>query len=144
MGDNDEKSQQNVDGNEKPQDQKGSEEKPQAQMVPKSRLDDMITKRNETEKEMNDLAETFVARVPEEMRSLIPDLPAAKKIKWINEAEARGIFDPKPEKKAKAPDAKRPAAKKDGNNYENMSTEELGQAAFDEIYKEAEKTFRHD
>ena len=77
--------------------------------IPKSRLDQEISKRKESEKELSEIAEELKADVPEEYKNLIPDLPAAKLIKWLRNASAKGLFDPKSKESI---DSKRPGDKK--------------------------------
>jgi hypothetical protein len=55
------------------------------------------------------------------MRELIPDLPPAQKIKWIQQANAKGLFEPK----SKEPiDSKRPG-EKPPTNFEGMSPQAI-------------------
>lgn len=76
--------------------------------IPKSRLDAEIQKRKDADASLTEISASFVESVPEEMRDLIPDLPPSKKIKWIQQANAKGLF----ESKAKEPiDSKRPGSK---------------------------------
>jgi len=82
-------------------------------MVPKSRLDSEIEKRKGAESELKDIAEELKADIPEEFKDLIPDLPPSKLIKWIRNANAKGLFDPKNENDdTKEIDKKRPSSKK--------------------------------
>ena len=89
--------------------------------IPKSRLDAEIEKRKAGETALKEVAEQFVESIPEDMRELIPDLPPAAKIKWIQQANAKGLFDAK----TKEPiDAKRPNDKKP-TNFEGMSPQAI-------------------
>ena len=88
--------------------------------IPKSRLDAEIEKRKAGETALKEVAEQFVESIPEDMRELIPDLPPAQKIKWIQQANAKGLFDAK----TKEPiDAKRPNDKKP-SNFEGLSPQQ--------------------
>lgn len=76
--------------------------------IPKARLDAEIQKRKDSETALAEVAEGFINSIPEEFRDLIPDLPPSKKIKWIQQSTAKGLF----ESKAKEPiDSKRPGSK---------------------------------
>ena len=85
------------------------EDKDNKNMVPKSRLDQEIEKRKDAEKVLQEICDNLVEDVPEDKRSIIPDLPPSKKITWIREANKQGIFD---EKKAESIDSKRPGDQK--------------------------------
>ena len=63
--------------------------------VPISRLNEEIEKRKALETELGTVAEKLVEDVPEEFKALIPDLPAGKKITWIKDATAKGLFTSK-------------------------------------------------
>jgi hypothetical protein len=84
--------------------------------IPHARLNQEIEKRKATETALKEVADGFVENVPEEMRDLIPDLPPAAKIKWIRDASAKGIFDPKPQEGI---DTKRPGGKPPAD-FKNM------------------------
>ncbi|MFZ2634415.1 MAG: hypothetical protein WAX48_22765, partial [Desulfosalsimonadaceae bacterium] len=89
-----------VTGHEKPADDKDK--------IPLSRLNQEIEKRKLSESQLKEFADSFVESVPEEMRDLIPDLPPGQKIKWIQNATQKGLFN------QQAPDGidtKRPAGK---------------------------------
>ena len=76
--------------------------------IPKARLDQEIEKRKAADASLKEVADGFVENVPEDMRDIIPDLPPAQKIKWIQGAQKKGLFDPKP---AEGIDTKRPRRK---------------------------------
>ena len=85
--------------------------------IPKARLDQEIQKRKESDATLTEIAESFVNDVPEDMRDVIPDLPPAKKIQWIQNATKKGLFNPK------APDGidtKHPG-RKQAENFEGMN-----------------------
>jgi hypothetical protein len=84
--------------------------------IPHARLNQEIEKRKASETALKEVADGFVENVPEEMRDLIPDLSPAAKIKWIRDASAKGIFDPKP---AEGIDTKRPGGKPPAD-FKNM------------------------
>lgn len=101
-------------------DGKGEEEKAQAQgsenasekgghMVPKSRLDQEITKRKESEKALEEIAQGYLDEVPEDMKDLVPDLPPLQKIHWLRNALSKGLFSGN--QKESGPDSKRPSGK---------------------------------
>ena len=79
------------------------------QSIPKHRFDEVNAKRKEAETALQELAAEIVeSQVPENLRSLIPDLAPLAKVKWIRQAVASGIFLPK---QASGPDSKRPGEK---------------------------------
>ena len=103
-------------------DGKGEEEKEKAQaqgsdnaseksghMVPKSRLDQEISKRKEGEEALKEIAQSYLDEVPEEMKDLVPDLPPLQKIHWLRNALAKGLFNGN--RVESGPDSKRPGAK---------------------------------
>lgn len=90
--------------------------------IPKSRLDAEIAKRKESDQTLTEIAQGFVDDVPEDMRDIIPDLPAAKKIQWIKAANKKGLFDPP--QAQNGPDSKRPGSKK-AENFEKMSPQTI-------------------
>jgi len=88
-----------VDGHEKPENKN---------MIPKSRLDQEITKRKESEKELQTIADSLKEDVPEDFKELVPDLPPGKLIPWLRSANSKGLFDPKSKESL---DKKRPGEK---------------------------------
>lgn len=99
----------------------GHEKNDDTNKIPISRLNQEIEKRKASEQTLDDIASGFVEAVPEDMRDIIPDLPPAAKIKWIQNAEKKGLFTPKG---AKPIDAKRPGAKP-SENFEGMSPQAI-------------------
>lgn len=61
-------------------------------MIPKSRFDELNEKRKEAVKALDDIATGFIESIPEDMRDMVPDLPPAEKIKWIQSAQKKGLF----------------------------------------------------
>ena len=96
-------------------------EKNDKDKIPLSRLNQEIEKRKQAETTLNEVADNLIEDVPEDKRSIIPDLPAAQKIKWIKDAFKMGIFDNKP---VEPIDPKRPAGKKP-TDFENMSPQAI-------------------
>ena len=78
-------------------------------MIPKSRLDQEIDKRKESEKELQTIADNLKEDVPEDFKDLVPDLPPGKLIPWLRSANSKGLFDPKSKESL---DTKRPGDKK--------------------------------
>jgi hypothetical protein len=73
-------------------------DKPKPPMIPKSRLDEEISKRRSVETEYADLAESVLADIPDRLKPLIPaDLGPGAKLKWYREAKKTGVFDVKPD-----------------------------------------------
>ena len=89
--------------------------------IPKARLDQEIEKRKASDATLAEIAESFVDDVPEDMRDIIPDLPAAAKIKWIQNASKKGLFNPKT---AEGIDTKRPGSKQ-AENLEGLSPQAM-------------------
>lgn len=78
--------------------------------VPYERFREVNAKRKSAEDAIADIAEVISADiVPENMRSLIPNLAPADKIKWIIEARKQGIFNSG--NLTSGPDAKRPISR---------------------------------
>jgi hypothetical protein len=84
--------------------------------IPLSRLNQEIEKRKASEGQLKEIADSHVERVPEEMRDLIPDLPPGQKIKWIQNATQKGLFEQKPQEGI---DTKRPGGKPPAD-FKNM------------------------
>jgi hypothetical protein len=61
-------------------------------MIPKARLDEEVQKRRAVEEQLNAVAESMLADVPEEYRDLIPNVSPAEKVKWLQAAKAKGLF----------------------------------------------------
>ena len=101
-----------VDGHEKNDNQGG---------IPISRLNQEIQKRKESEQTLTEIAQGFVDQIPEDMRDIIPDLSPAAKIKWIQSAQAKGLFDPKT---SEGIDTKRPG-RQQPDNYDGMSPQAI-------------------
>ena len=96
-------------------------EKNEQDRIPKSRLDQEISKRKVVEKALNLIAEKLKADVPEEYQNLVPDLPSDKLIDWLQNASTKGLFD---EKQATNIDSKRPSDKKP-QDFSNMSPQAI-------------------
>ena len=97
-------------------------EKPENKdLIPKSRLDQEISKRKDAEKGLQALCDQMVEDVPEDKRSIIPDLAPSAKITWLREANKQGIFD---EKKAESIDSKRPGDKSP-TDFKDMSPQAI-------------------
>jgi len=89
--------------------------------IPKARLDQEIEKRKAGDAALKEVADNFVESIPEDMRGLLPDLPPAKLIKWIQQANQKGLFD----SKSREPiDTKKPGDKAP-KDFENMSPQAI-------------------
>jgi hypothetical protein len=86
--------------------------------IPKSRLDQEIEKRKASDATLNEVAQGFVDDIPEDMRDIVPDLPPAQKIKWIQNATKKGLFNP--QAAPSGPDSKRPGSKK-AESFDGMN-----------------------
>ena len=61
--------------------------------IPKARLDQEIEKRKASDAALKEVADGFIESIPEDMRDLVLDLPPAQKIKWVQQANQKGLFD---------------------------------------------------
>ena len=91
-----------------------------ANMIPKARFDQVNEKKKAAEAELQTIADDIRNDVPEDMRNLIPDLPAGHLIKWLRAANTQGLFV---QKTADALDTKR-ANEKKTINYDDMSPQQ--------------------
>jgi len=89
-----------VTGHEKPDDK---------DKIPLSRLNQEIEKRKQSDSALNEIADSLIEDIPEDIRDIIPNLAPAEKIKWIRNANKKGFFDSKPP--GDSPDPKRPGGK---------------------------------
>ena len=78
--------------------------------VPYARFKEVVEARKAAEESLSAVVEEVIATLPEEMRDLVPDLPPAEKIRWINTARQRGVFA-KTGSEQDSPGSKRPGAK---------------------------------
>ena len=78
-------------------------------MIPVSRLNQEIDKRKEAEKGLQAVCDSMVEEIPEDKRSIIPELAPSAKITWLREANKQGIFE---HRKAESIDSKRPGDQK--------------------------------
>lgn len=94
--------------------------------VPKTRLDAEIAKRKGLEDTLKSVVDGMIQDVPEQFRELIPALAPSDQIKWIRDAQAKGLFTPSAapapatDENGNGPDANRPG----GNppkNFEGMN-----------------------
>lgn len=81
----------------------------QEKTVPYARFQQVNEAKKQAETELQAVADGLKEEVPEEFRALIPDLPPGQLIKWLRQAQAKGIFNPP---KAETLDSKRPGDKK--------------------------------
>jgi len=89
--------------------------------IPRSRLNQEIEKRKQSETTLNEIAESLIEEVPEDKRSIIPDLPPAQKIKWLRDALKLGFFD---EKEVDSIDSRRPGGKPP-KDFKDMSPQAI-------------------
>ena len=89
-------------------DQAGKDQN-QEKSVPYSRFKEVNEGKKAAETALQEVADELKSEIPDEFRGLIPDLPPGQLIKWIRQAQAKGIFNPP---KADALDSKRPGDKK--------------------------------
>ncbi|MDY0223355.1 MAG: hypothetical protein RBR67_19700 [Desulfobacterium sp.] len=93
--------------------------KTEGNMVPKSRLDQVISQKNEMADTLTGLVDELKADIPEEYQDLIPDTKPQDQIKWIRAATKKGLFT---KSKESGPDSKAP--KKNKLDFSNMKTSE--------------------
>ena len=91
-------------------------------MIPKSRFDALNEKKKAAESSLEEIAAGFIETVPEDMRELVPNLPPAEKIKWIQAAQKQGLFGKNQE--SSGLDSKKPGDKKP-IDYEGMSPQAI-------------------
>ena len=99
----------------------GHEKPENKDLIPKSRLDQEIEKRKEAEKGLQAICDQMIEDVPEDKRSIIPDLAPSAKITWLREAKKHGIFE---ERKAESIDSKRPGDKSP-TDFKDMSPQAI-------------------
>lgn len=90
-------------------------------MIPKARFDQVVQQRKDAEAALDDLANELAEEVPEDMRDVIPDLPPAKRIKWLRSAHKHGLFAGT--QVSSGPDSKRPTSKQ-APDYDTMTPAE--------------------
>ena len=90
-------------------------------MIPKVRLDQEIAKRKTAEDALKEVADTLTESIPEEHRDLVPDLPPQKLIKWIQQANAKGLFT---QKQVDSLDKKRPGDKQP-QDFSGLSPQQM-------------------
>ena len=90
-------------------------------MIPQSRLNKEIEKRKQSETALKEVADKLIEDVPEDKRSIVPDLPPAAKIAWIRDAFKMGFFD---DPASKELDTKRPG-EKPPTDFDNMSPQAI-------------------
>lgn len=89
--------------------------------IPLSRLNQEIEKRKLSENQLKEIADGLIETVPEEMRDLVPDLPQGQKIKWIQNAAKKGLFN---QQTPDGIDTKRPGGKSPVD-FNNMSPQQI-------------------
>ncbi len=60
--------------------------------VPYARFKEVVEARKAAEDTLAAVVEEVIATLPEDMRELVPNLPPAEKIRWINAARQKGFF----------------------------------------------------
>jgi len=77
-------------------------------MIPKSRFDEVNSKRKQAESAVELVLAELLEDVPEEMKGLVPSLPPVEKLKWLRTAQKQNLFG---SKKIESPDSRRPGGK---------------------------------
>jgi len=89
--------------------------------IPLSRLNQEIEKRKLSDSQLEEIATGLIETVPDEMRDLVPDLPHGQKIKWIQNAAKKGLFN---QKNSDGIDTRRPGGKPPAD-FKNMSPQAI-------------------
>ncbi len=100
----------------------GSDPVKNENMIPKSRFDKVNSQKNELNDTLKGLVDELKNDIPEEFQDLVPDTKPADQIKWIRNAQKKGIFSNKP---AESPDAKAPGTGKTQVDTSNMNAFDL-------------------
>lgn len=79
--------------------------------VPYIRFKEVVEARKAAEDALTAVVEEVIATLPEDMRELVPNLPPAEKIRWINAARQKGFFVRSGGGEPDSPGSKRPGAK---------------------------------
>jgi hypothetical protein len=90
-----------------------AKETPQAQTVPYARFKEVVDARKAAEESLAAVVDEIVATLPPDMLDLVPNLPPAEKIRWINSARQKGVFAKASggDQETDSPGSKRPGAK---------------------------------
>ena len=84
-------------------------------VIPYARFKEVVDKAKAAEEALASVVQAMTDDLPEEYQDLVPDLPPAQKVAWIQAAKAKGLFsekqaaDPAPELDKKRPTGKPPA-----------------------------------
>lgn len=95
-------------------------------MIPKSRFDSVNEKKKAAEKELQEVANMLTEDVPEDFKDIIPDLPPSQKIKWIKNAQKKGLFSKQAQE---SPDNETPG-KTTTKDFSNLPTSEKMKAGY--------------
>lgn len=106
------------------QDTSGSGPDKTEKTVPYARFQAVNDAKKQAEETLTGLVAELVEDIPEQFRSLVPDIAPAEKVKWIRTAQKTGLFTAKSE--PTGPDAKRPSGRTAPDftgmtSYEKMS-----------------------
>lgn len=85
--------------------------------VPYHRFQEVNAKRKAAEEALAGIVNELCEMVPENLRGLVPDLPPTEKVRWLREAQGKGLFTPAP---TESPDSKRPTGKV-SENFDSMN-----------------------
>ena len=99
----------------------GHEKPENKDLIPKSRLDQEISKRKEAEKGLLAICDQMIEEIPEDKRCIIPDLVPSAKIAWLREVKKQGIFE---DRKVESIDSKRPGDKSP-TDFKEMSPQAI-------------------
>ena len=105
-----------------PSKQTGGDKTPET-MIPKIRLDEVIQQKKELQQTLETVAADLLEDIPENFRDLVPNLPAAEKIKWLREAIKKGLFSVR--QVEDGPDSKRPRRADVPKNFDGMNPQQI-------------------
>ena len=77
--------------------------------IPYERFQRVNEQKRAAEAALAELVEELKADIPEDMRDLVPSIPAPEQVKWLRAAMRKGLFGGSRE--ASGPDSKRPGGK---------------------------------
>ena len=96
-------------------------EKPE-KSVPYTRFQQVNEARKSAEATLQTVVDELLEDVPEDMREIVPNLPAAEKIKWIRAAFKKGVFGGGGQ--PSGPDSQRPGGKPP-KNFDGLSPTQI-------------------
>ena len=103
----------------KPGNDPGADPAKNDNMIPKSRFDQVNQQKNELNETLKGLVDELKQDIPQEYQDLIPDTKPADQIKWIRNAQKKGLFTKQTET---SPDPETPGKSTKQVNTEGMDS----------------------